>query len=52
MVAELAARIARGREQLRQAIAKAAYYRAQSRGFAPGHELEDWLCAQAEILGK
>jgi len=25
------------------AIAEAAYFRAERRGFAPGHELEDWL---------
>lgn len=30
-------------------IAVAAYYRAERRGFAPGHELEDWLAAEAEI---
>jgi hypothetical protein len=30
-------------------IAEAAYYRAQRRGFAPGHELDDWLEAEAEL---
>ena len=30
-------------------IAKAAYYRAQKRGFRAGHELEDWLAAEAEV---
>ena len=30
-------------------VAKAAYFRAQRRGFAPGHEMEDWLAAQAEV---
>ena len=30
-------------------IAVAAYYRAKRRGFEPGHELEDWLAAEAEI---
>ena len=30
-------------------IAKAAYFRSQERGFAPGHELEDWLAAEAEV---
>jgi hypothetical protein len=29
-------------------IAEAAYYRAEKRHFAPGHELEDWLEAEAE----
>ena len=30
-------------------IAIAAYYRAQRRNFEPGHELEDWLGAEAEV---
>jgi len=31
------------------AIAREAYYRAERRGFEPGHELEDWLAAEAEF---
>jgi hypothetical protein len=27
----------------------AAYVRAERRGFAPGHELADWLAAEAEV---
>ena len=30
-------------------IAQAAYFRAMSRDFVPGHELEDWLAAEAEV---
>jgi hypothetical protein len=30
-------------------IAEAAYYRAVHRGFAPGHETEDWLAAEREV---
>jgi len=30
-------------------IANSAYFRAQRRGFAPGHELEDWLAAEQEV---
>lgn len=30
-------------------IAEAAYFRAQARGFAPGHELEDWVEAEREV---
>ena len=30
-------------------IAELAYYKAEQRGFAPGHELEDWLAAEAEV---
>jgi hypothetical protein len=32
-------------------IAEAAYYCAEKRGFEPGHELEDWLEAEARIEG-
>jgi len=31
-------------------IADAAYYRARQRGFESGHELEDWLAAENEIV--
>jgi hypothetical protein len=30
-------------------IALAAYFRSQHRGFKPGHEMEDWLAAEAEV---
>jgi hypothetical protein len=30
-------------------IAKRAYFKAEARGFAPGHELEDWLAAEREV---
>jgi hypothetical protein len=30
-------------------IAEAAYFRAEKRGFAPGHETEDWLAAESEV---
>ena len=29
-------------------VAELAYYKAESRGFEPGHELEDWLAAEGE----
>jgi len=32
-------------------IAAAAYYKAERRGFVPGYELEDWLEAEAEVVG-
>lgn len=32
-----------------QMVAVAAYYRALRRNFEPGHELEDWLEAEAEV---
>jgi Protein of unknown function (DUF2934) len=30
-------------------VAEIAYFRALARGFAPGHEVEDWLAAEAEV---
>lgn len=33
----------------RAMIAETAYYRAQQRGFDPGHEIEDWLEAEAMV---
>jgi hypothetical protein len=36
-------------ERRRALIAEAAYFRAESRGFAPGHEAEDWLAAELEV---
>jgi hypothetical protein len=35
-----------------EAIARAAYARAEQRGFESGHELEDWLEAEREIIEK
>lgn len=51
-IVDLAVAVARSQEQLRQAIAEAAYYCAQRRGFAPGNEVEDWLAAQHQIIGQ
>jgi hypothetical protein len=36
-------------EERYRAIAHAAYLRAERRGFAPGHEVDDWLAAEAEF---
>ncbi|MBV9911734.1 MAG: DUF2934 domain-containing protein [Sinobacteraceae bacterium] len=33
----------------RSMIAEGAYLRAERRGFATGHEEEDWLAAEAEV---
>lgn len=30
-------------------ITERAYYKAEARGFESGHELEDWLAAEAEV---
>lgn len=37
------------KEKLQKMIAERAYSKAEKRGFASGHELEDWLEAEAEI---
>jgi hypothetical protein len=39
----------RAREHRQNLVAKAAYFRAERRQFQPGHELEDWLAAEAEV---
>ena len=44
--------VATSPEALHRVIAVAAYYRAERRNFEPGHELEDWLNAEAEILAE
>jgi hypothetical protein len=36
-------------EQTRLMIEEAAYFLAEKRGFKPGHELGDWLQAEAQI---
>lgn len=36
-------------EKRQRMIATAAYLRAERRGFAPDHETEDWLEAEADI---
>jgi hypothetical protein len=36
-------------EDCRAEIAETAYLKAERRGFAPGHELEDWLAAENEV---
>ena len=36
-------------DQRHSMVAEAAYYFSEHRGFAPGHELEDWLAAENQI---
>ena len=33
-------------------IAVLAYYKAEARCYEPGHEMQDWLDAEAEIMEK
>lgn len=37
-------------DEFREMIAINAYYRAEKRNFAAGHDLNDWLEAEREIL--
>jgi len=39
-----------GTQERQMLIARAAYFRAEKRGFAPGNELADWFEAEAEVL--
>jgi hypothetical protein len=36
-------------EEYYKLVAEAAYYIAEQRGFAAGHDVEDWLQAEAEV---
>jgi hypothetical protein len=36
-------------DEFRGMVAVNAYYRAEKRGFEPGHEMDDWLEAEQEI---
>lgn len=38
-----------GPEKRAALIAQTAYFRAEKRGFAPGHETADWLAAENEV---
>jgi len=44
------ARVEISAEELRKLVSEAAYYRAKQRGFTPGHEMDDWIQAEAEVL--
>lgn len=37
-------------EALKERIAVAAYYKAEARGFEPGHDIEDWVTAETEHI--
>ena len=38
--------------KFREMVAVNAYYRAEKRGFEPGHEMEDWHEAELEITSQ
>lgn len=33
-------------------VAEMAYFLAEKRGFTPGHEMEDWLAAEAQLRAR
>jgi Protein of unknown function (DUF2934) len=47
--AKAPARVTVSEDVRRGMIAEGAYLRAERRGFASGHEEEDWLAAEAEV---
>jgi len=38
-----------GSDKFQNMIAERAYYKAEKRGFAAGHEIDDWLAAEQEV---
>jgi hypothetical protein len=45
-------RVETSSEDTRRRIAEAAYFRAKERNFEPGHELEDWVDAESQVMGR
>jgi Protein of unknown function (DUF2934) len=41
-----------GSEDRDAEIALRAYYKAEARGYEPGHEIQDWLDAEAEVVAE
>ena len=39
-------------KEIYRMTAEAAYYLAEKRNFAPGHEQEDWEAARAEVMAQ
>ena len=36
-------------EEVYKLIQESAYFKAKQRGFVPGHEVQDWIEAEAEV---
>ncbi len=51
-IEEMAAQFVFPDRSLHHQIEVAAYFRAEHRGFAPGHALDDWLEAERELEGQ
>jgi hypothetical protein len=39
-------------DEFREMVSVNAYYRAEKRGFEPGHEMDDWHEAELEIISQ
>ena len=39
-------------EEVYRLIQESAYFKAKERGFAPGHEVQDWIEAEAEVRSR
>jgi hypothetical protein len=39
-------------EDVYKLIQESAYFKAKERGFAPGHEVQDWIEAEAEVRSR
>lgn len=46
---EIESKEALNNEDMVSRIAVSAYYKAAARGYEPGHEIQDWLEAEAEM---
>ena len=44
--------LAENQSDVRERIAVLAYQKAEHRGFGPGHEWDDWIEAEREVLGQ
>ena len=39
-------------EEVYKLIQESAYFKAKARGFAPGHEVQDWIEAEQEVRSR
>ena len=39
-------------EEVYRLIQESAYFKAKARGFAPGHEVQDWIEAEQEVRSR
>jgi hypothetical protein len=39
-------------EEVYRLIQESAYFKAKARGFAPGHEVQDWIEAEREVRSR